>query len=111
MPNSEEFDRFFQLHQVTEKQITQLFDRSDEASKERHNLRAELGQRLVMMELKQEQYDEKLDRMYSQQDSMNRKLDLLVKQFTRAGGFWGGILFLGMILGAFIGFAISFFKN
>ena len=94
-----------------EEKFDHLFNEVAEASKERHNLRTELGQRLSILELKHTSSGDDLSELKELIMAQSAQITELTRRLDKMSSFWSGMLFVVGGAGVLVGWVISYLKS
>jgi len=93
-----------------EEKFDHLFEQAAEASKDRHNLRTELGQRLSILELKHSASGDSISELKELIIEQSQQITDLTRRLDKMSSFWSGMIFVAGGAGVILGWVFSYFK-
>ena len=93
-----------------EEKFDHLFEQASESSKERHNMRTELGQRLSILELKHSSSGDNIMELKQLILAQSEQITDLTRRLDKMSSFWSGMIFVAGGVGVIFGWVFSYFK-
>jgi len=94
-----------------EEKFDLLFEQVAEASKERHNLRNDLGGRISILELKLATSGDNMSELKELIIAQSKQISELQRRLDKMSSFWSGMIFVAGGAGVVVGWVISYLKS